>query len=65
MRAMEISEHTIHYLQTDEEGWNFYTRYSADSWSVKIGESDEPVYDSGKIIELESLFREWSSKNII
>jgi len=63
MNVTEISKHTVHYLETDEEDWNFYTRYSADNWSVRMGESDEPVYDNETIAELEAAFQKWVGEN--
>ena len=36
-----------------------YTRYSADSWTVTMGESDEQVYDCA---DLEEAYQLWKSK---
>lgn len=63
MNVTKISKRTVHYLETDEEEYNFYTRYSADSWSVRMGESDEPVYNNETIAELETQFQRWAVKN--
>lgn len=60
MNVTEISKHTVHYLETDEEDCNFFTRYSADNWSVRIGESDESVHDNETIAELEAAFQKWA-----
>jgi hypothetical protein len=62
MNITEIRKHTIYYLETDEEGCNFYTRHSADNWSMRIGESDESVYDNEIIAELEAAFKKWVSE---
>ena len=63
MNVTKISKQTVHYLETDEEDWNFYTRYSADNWSVRMGESDESVCDKETITELEVAFQKWVGKN--
>ena len=60
MNIKEISKHTVHYLETNEE---VYTRHSANNWSVRIGESDEPVYNSETIAELEAAFQKWVGEN--
>lgn len=43
------------YVDTDEDDWYQYIRYSADNWLVRMGESYEPLYDCEK---LEILFKE-------
>ncbi len=47
-------EATIHYVATNEEELNSYTRHSATNWTVTMGESEEQVYDCE---ELEALFQ--------
>jgi len=54
MKIEDIIETTIHFVTTDADEWNEYTRYSADSWTVRMGESDEPEYDCK---ELEAMFQ--------
>jgi hypothetical protein len=34
---------------TDEPEFNEYTRYGPSSWYVRMGESEEPVYESMKL----------------
>lgn len=63
MKVKEISKHTVHYLETDEKGWNFYTRYSADDWQCRMGDSDEFINDNEKIAELEAAFQKWVGEN--
>lgn len=60
MKIKEVTKATIFYVETDEEGYYRYIRHGADSWTVTMGESDEPVYDCE---ELEKLFQDWLSKN--
>lgn len=54
MKIEEITKAEIHFVTTDEEDYYEYTRYSATNWTVRMGESDEPVYDCK---ELESMFQ--------
>ena len=54
MKIEEITKAEIHFVTTDEEDYSEYTRYSATNWTVRRGESDEPVYDCK---ELESMFQ--------
>lgn len=63
MKVIEISRHVVYYLETDEEDLNFFTRYSADNWSVRMGESDEPVYNNETVAELETAFQRWVNRN--
>lgn len=60
MKIKNITKATIFYVETDEEEYCRYTRHGRDSWTVAMGESDEPVYDCS---ELEQMFQEWISKN--
>ena len=45
MKIKEIKKAEVHFVETDEEDYYRYTRYSATNWTVVVGESDEPVYD--------------------
>ena len=54
MKIEGITKAEIHFVTTDEEDYYEYTRYSATNWTVRMGESDEPVYDCE---ELESMFQ--------
>ena len=38
---------------------NYYTRYSANSWTMTMGESDEQVYGYD---DLEEAYQSWKSK---
>lgn len=49
IKGIEKSE--IYYVTTDEEDYNEYIRYSASSWMVRIGESEEPMYDCDELEE--------------
>ena len=60
MNVIQINKRTVHYLETDEEDCNFYTRYSANTWSVVIGDSNEFIYNNETIAELEAWFQKWS-----
>ncbi len=39
---MKITKQTIHYVDLDGQ---LYIRYDAKNWSMRISESEEPVYD--------------------
>lgn len=52
IKGIEKSE--IYYVTTDDEDYNEYIRYSSSSWMVRIGESEEPIYDCD---ELEKKFQ--------
>ena len=54
MNIKSTKSTTIHFVETDEDGYTLYTRYSADNWTVRMGESDESVYDCD---ELEAAFQ--------
>lgn len=53
---IKVSKITAHVVDTDEAEFSHYTRYSATSWFVTMGESDEPVYDCE---ELEKAFQKF------
>lgn len=55
MYITDVSKETIYYVQTDEDLHYFYTRHGPNHWTVRMGESDELVYDCK---ELEQLFSE-------
>lgn len=50
---------------TDNNDYYTYTRYGADNWSIRMGESDEPLYDTETIEELEEAFQNWVVENKI
>ena len=60
MKITEITKIVSFLIETDEEYPNEYTRYSSDNWTVRMGESDEPLYDCE---EIEKLYQEWLAKN--
>ena len=49
MKITDIFERTIFIVETDEDDYSSYTRYSKDCWFVRMGESDEPLYDCEEI----------------
>lgn len=53
----EITPITGFRVETNDET---YYRWSADSWTIVIGESEEPVYNCA---ELEGAFQIFKSKN--
>ena len=53
----DVTELKVHIVQTNEY---YYTRYSADIWSIRLGESDESHYDCE---EIEGLFQAWLKEN--
>ena len=56
MKITEVTKTVCFLVETDEEYPNEYTRYSADNWTVRMGESDEPLYNCE---EIETLYKEW------
>lgn len=60
MRIIEVSKAVIFYVTTDSDELYEYKRYSADNWTVIMGESDEPVYDCE---DLEEMFQKWLASN--
>ena len=54
MNIKSAESTTVHFVETDDDGYTLYTRYSADNWTVRMGESDESVYDCA---ELEAAFQ--------
>ena len=60
LRIISAKESKCFFVETDEDEYCQYTRYSSESWFVAMGESDEPVYDCS---ELERLFQEHQAKN--
>jgi len=54
MKIEGIRRAEVHFVTTDGQVHCEYTRYGSDCWFVRIGESDEPVYDYQ---ELEELFQ--------
>lgn len=55
MKITNIAEFKGHHIETDEGEHYQYTRYAPDIWVVRMGESDEPVYDCEG---MEALFQE-------
>lgn len=60
MKVNSIEPISGHRVSTDEKGWSEYTRYSANCWTVAMGESDESVYDCTK---LEQAYQEYLKIN--
>ena len=54
MTTIRVSEIKVHIVETDEKEFNTYTRYNPANWTVRMGESDEQVYDCK---ELEAAFQ--------
>lgn len=54
MKILTVEEFTAHRVVTDSEDYPNHTRYSAQSWSQEMGESDEVVHDCD---ELEAEFQ--------
>jgi len=50
----QITEAIIHFIETDESCYSFYTRYDKDNWTIRIEESENAVYNC---IELEKQFQ--------
>lgn len=54
MKIKEVTPAKVFFIETDEEDYNFYTRYRSDFWTVRISESDESL---GYCEEIEELYR--------
>ena len=54
MNIKSVTPQTVHFVETDGGDIYQYTRYGANSWTVRMGESDEQVYDCE---ELEAAFQ--------
>lgn len=59
MKIKEVTKIICFLIETDDEYRNEYTRYSEDNWTVRIGESDEPLHNCE---EIESLYQDWLAK---
>lgn len=60
MKITEVTKIVCFLVETDDEYNYMHTRYGADDWTVRMGESDEPLYNCG---EIETLYQEWFAKN--
>lgn len=61
MKIKSVTQGNAYCVKTDEDGWNEYTRYSANNWTVRMGESDESIYETQ---ELEAAFQaQWLASN--
>jgi hypothetical protein len=58
MKIDSITHISATQVITDESEFNEYIRYGQDCWYIRMGESEEPVYNS---IELERLYQEYIS----
>lgn len=54
MKIETIAKAEVHFVTTDEEDYYEYTRYSSTNWTVRMGESDEPVHNCE---EIEGMFQ--------
>jgi hypothetical protein len=62
MKILKVTPISGFIVETNEDEQFSYTRHGADCWYVKMGESDEPVYDCK---EIEAKFQEYiKSENI-
>ena len=57
MKVKHTGSQIVHFLETDEKDWNQYTRYSEQSWYVRMGDSDEPIGGTKKAAKLEEAFQ--------
>ena len=55
MKILKVTKKTVYYVETDEEDWPFYTRHGDNSWTNRMGCSEEDCYDD----EIEHLFQEF------
>jgi len=54
-----IKKRESYEIEVSGDQYEYYIRYSSDSWYFRIGESEEPVLDNDKIEELEIKFQEF------
>ena len=59
MKIRSVSKHTVHVVITDSDVFRDHTRWGPESWTVRMGESDEQVYDCE---ELEKEFHAFMAK---
>jgi hypothetical protein len=52
MKITEVAPIQGVRVTTDEPAFNEYIRYASDCWYVQMGDSDEAVYECGKIEQL-------------
>ena len=62
IKMIEVNKSIVHFIETDEENFNVYTRYSSDNWTVRMGECDEPIFDQIRTSNLEILFQDFLRK---
>ena len=63
MKLVQARKVIAHHIETDEEENSYYIRHSANTWSVRMGESEESIYDKQTIEELETAFQDWKNSN--
>jgi len=56
MKVITAIATDVHAVTTDGEGWNTFTRHSADHWSALMGESEEQIYAADELDDLETAF---------
>ena len=49
MIIKKITKVVSFIVETNEQQYNIYTRHGADVWYLRMGESDEPVYNCEEI----------------
>jgi hypothetical protein len=54
MKVVDFMKTVVYFVETNESNYSFYTRYDADNWTKRMGESDEPIFDCE---ELEKQFQ--------
>ena len=59
MKITEVTKVICFFIETDDEDNYMYNRYDANNWTVRMGESDEPLYNCD---EIEKLYQEWITK---
>ena len=59
MKITEVTKVICFFIETDDEDNYMYNRYGVNNWTVRMGESDEPLYNCD---EIEKLYQEWITK---
>ena len=56
MKVIKAEKIECHVVETESGEFNHYTRYGPHSWTIRMGESDEPVFGP-EDEELEAAFQ--------
>lgn len=63
MKITGVSKVECHVVYVEGGEWQVYTRYGPDAWTVRMGESDEPIYSRDEADRLEEMFQAFQNTN--